>query len=242
MPYFKAFTRLGIEVDVVDMTDPLEGYSLVVAPINYMYRGNYMYRVKKYVQNGGCYVTTCFSGEVDDSALCFIGEHPLRKLLGVRTEEIDVRPEDMDNHILYRGKSYPIGDLCAIVYAESAEVLGRYEKDFYGGYPAVTRNQCGNGDVYFIAAEGDDVFIEDIYMDIADTHGIDRVSKEKLPKDVLVSTREGEHGAICFFQNYSNQEKTVKLPCRCLDIETKQLCGLQLTLLPYQCRILQKSV
>ena len=58
MPYFKAFTRLGIEVD--------------------------------------------------DSDLCFIGEHPLRKLLGVRTEEIDVHPENMDNHILYQGESYPI--------------------------------------------------------------------------------------------------------------------------------------
>ena len=32
LPFYQAFWRLGIDVDIVDMEDPLEGYSLVVAP------------------------------------------------------------------------------------------------------------------------------------------------------------------------------------------------------------------
>lgn len=70
--YYQPFWEAGIETDVVDMESSLEGYQIVIAPYNYMYRDSYADRVRKYVKNGGCYVTTCWSGEVDESDLCFL--------------------------------------------------------------------------------------------------------------------------------------------------------------------------
>ena len=72
LSYFKPLWEMGIEVDIIDMTKSLDEYELVIAPLNYMYRGNYVREVENYVKSGGSYLTTYWSGEVDENNLCFI--------------------------------------------------------------------------------------------------------------------------------------------------------------------------
>lgn len=246
-PYFEAFTQLGVDVDIVDMTDSLEGYSLVIAPVNYMYRGNYIETVKTYVHNGGIYVTTYFSGEVDASDLCFIGEHPLRDVLGIRTEEIDVRPENMDNHIIYGNSNYPIIDLCAIVHTERAETLATYEKDYYEGYPALTKNHFGKGAAYFFAAEGCVEYITEVYKQILDEIDIAGNFTGRLLDGVMINTRVGEKEKLYFLQNYSDQKKTIDFSGEYTNIETGEVYNAKImhakiNILPYQCLVLSEEI
>ena len=65
MEHYRAFWEQGIEADIVDMDADLSAYKLIVAPLNYMYKPGYADKVKKYVENGGVYVTTFFSGMAD---------------------------------------------------------------------------------------------------------------------------------------------------------------------------------
>lgn len=51
------------------------------------------------------------------------------------------------------------------------EVLGVYEKDFYAGYPALTKNNYGEGEAYFIASENDDAFLLDFLGYLAERTG-----------------------------------------------------------------------
>ena len=257
LPFYQAFWRLGIDVDIVDMEDPLEGYSLVVAPYNYMYRGNYIETVKDYVAKGGTYVTTCWSGEVDDSDLCFLDRHPLGDVLGIRTEEIDVSPAYVHNQISWQGKDYAIRELCALVHVETAEVLGVYEKDFYAGYPALTKNNYGEGEAYFIASENDDAFLLDFLGYLAERTGSGsslRVNGE-LPYGVTVNERrpvessasgdvasaETEKGSLWFVQNFNSGSATMDFAERYRDIETGEIIEGKKELTGYQCLILEQA-
>lgn len=254
MIYYQVFWEMGIDVDIVDMEDSLEDYDLVIAPVNYMYRGDYMANVRRFVERGGTYVTTYWSGEVNENDLCFLGQHPLSDLLGIRTEEIDVRPEHIKNHILYQGKQYAIKDLCALVHAQEAEVLATYEQDFYAGYPALTRNTYGKGKAYFIAAEGEMDFIRDLYRQLMEETGICcSLKTEGLPAGVTVSERkpmavddiaesEGKPiGSLWFVQNYNNSPVNMTLLGTYRDIETGDVMTGEIELDTYQCLILEEN-
>lgn len=241
--YFKGLCEAGVDVDIVNMDDTLEGYALVIAPANYMYRGNYIDTVKRYVADGGTYVTTYWSGEVNDSDLCFLDEHPLRELLGIRTEEIDVRPLDTVNHVLYQDKAYEIKDLCAICHAETAEVLGVYEADFYQGYPALTKHKYGKGQAYFIAAEAEYEFIKALYHEILQENGLNCELTDAIAKNVFITRRVSKDGtrSLWFVMNFNTTGEVIHTNFECEDIETGEVLRDQVELAAYQCRILERK-
>lgn len=243
LSYYRPFWELGVDVDIVNMDDTLEGYDLVVAPVNYMYRGNWINTIREYVSGGGTFVTTYWSGEVDGDDMCFLGSHPLRDLLGIRTEEIDVRPVNQENHILWNGKAYRIEDLCAIVHGESAQILGTYEKDFYAGYPALTRNRYGKGVAYYVAAEGGHDFLLDLTRMLVDETGTGCTLDACFPAGVTVSqrVRKDGSGALWFVQNFNGESVSLTLNQAYQDADTgNTLCG-EIPLAPYQCLILEKE-
>ncbi len=252
LAYYKALWKLGVDVDLVNMDDTLEGYQVVIAPVNYMYRGSYMEHVRRFVSQGGCYITTYWSGEVDENDLCFLGGQPLGDVLGIRTEEMDVSPEFVHNSVCFcdtfsdgknsieresEERTYAVKDLCALIHPEQATVLAEYQKDFYAGYPALTCNQYGEGLAYFIAAECEDAFIERLYEKILKEAGCACTFAGTLPEGVTVN----ERGGLYFLQNYHSNQVTVPITEDYIDIETeKQYVGL-IELDTYQCMIVRKK-
>lgn len=240
MDYYQVFWEKGVDVDIIDMEDPLDGYSLVIAPINYMYRNDYIKNVKRFVENGGVYLTTYWSGEVDDTELCFLGSHPLREVLGIRTEEIDVRPQHQKNHVLYGGNEYEIKDLCAIVHQEAAQVLATYQKDFYAGYPALTRNSYGKGAAYFLAAESEIALLRTLYERLFEETGIGCTLKARLPECVTVSERKGKDGhSLWFVMNFNPTKTEMVFSGAYRDVESGREISGTITLEGYQCLILE---
>ena len=188
--HFRAFWEAGIEADIIGMEDSLAGYQLVSAPLNYMYRGDYGDRVRQFVEEGGIYVTTCFSGCVDESDLCFTGHHPLEDVLGLVPEEIDASSEDFANSFIYGEKEYPAQRLCAVVHPKpGARVLAAYEKDFYAGSPAVLENTRGKGMAYFLAAISNLDFLRAFYRDVFRQAGLTNALGIDLPYGVTVTER-----------------------------------------------------
>ncbi len=238
--YFKVLWEKGIDVDIVNMDDSLDGYSLVIAPANYMYRGAYANNVKHFVENGGTYVTTYWSGEVNESDMCFLGSHPLREVLGIRTEEIDVRPVATSNQIQYKGTNYEIKDLCAIVHAENASVLATYKNDFYAGFPALTKNIYGKGTAYYIAAEADIGFIRAFYSDLFKECSVSCNLNASFPEGISVAERKRTDGTSIFFiMNFNAENTDVHFNTAYTDIETGTAVTGTKTLTPYQCLIIK---
>lgn len=108
LSYYRSLWEMGIDVDVIDMGCDLNEYEIVIAPLNYMYRKDYIGNVRNFVESGGSYVTTYWSGEVDDTDLCFLGEHPLRDVLGIETEEIDAPSIYYKNQVEFDRNNYDV--------------------------------------------------------------------------------------------------------------------------------------
>ena len=135
----------GIEVDIISMDRELLDYQLVVAPTLYLHKKEYIHKVEAYVEAGGIYVTTYWSGVVNETDLCFIGERPHERLLGLSVDEIDVGNEYFPNTFSYKDGVYKAGVLREVVTLQTAKPLGTYLQDYNVNTPAITENAYGKG-------------------------------------------------------------------------------------------------
>ena len=241
LSHYRAFWEAGIEADLVNMDADLSGYSLVSAPLNYMYKDGYAERVREFVSGGGIYVTTCFCGEVNETDLCFLGHHPLEDVLGIVPEEIDAPSEEFENRFAYGGAEYPARELCAVVRAkEQTEILSAYEKDFYAGCPAVTRNAFGKGKAYYLAAGSGQEFLRAFYRDVFAEAGLNNALGAELPYGVTVTERTGEDGRkLVFVMNFRNEPVRVEGVGKWTDAESGETYEGYLELEPFRCMILR---
>lgn len=97
-----------------------------------MYRPGFVERVKRFVENGGCFATTFLSGIVDEHNHVLRGGWPgagMKELLGIWAEEIDYIYDDEKNALLV-DKDSPLGfagtweikDICDQIRVEGADV------------------------------------------------------------------------------------------------------------------------
>lgn len=241
--YYKAFNNLNIPVDLVSVEDDLSDYRIVIAPVLYMVKPGYDEKLRRFVQNGGTFVTTFFSGYVDDHDLVTIGGYPgkLRDILGIWVEEEDALPEDAHNSFTYKGTTYPASLLCDLLYTEGAEALASYETDFYAGMPALTRNTYGKGTTYYVATRSNADFYRTLIDEIcaaADIHPI-----IDTPDCIEVTRRSNNNGTFLFFLNHDTEEHAITLNCSGRDIltDTEYQSGGTLTLTAKDVAILQVS-
>ena len=82
---------MGLNVDILDETQSLDGYRLVIAPMLYMFKHGIQEKLRSFTADGGTLVMTFWSGLADEHDLCFLGGTPggLTDVLGLRFMEID---------------------------------------------------------------------------------------------------------------------------------------------------------
>lgn len=213
--HYKEFWKRGISTDVISMDTDLEGYDILVAPMLYMVKSGLGQRIEDFCQRGGTFVTTYWSGIVDDNDLCFTTGRPgpLRKVLGIWSEEIDALYEGESNHInmLDLDKSYEAKLFCDLVHLEGAKALAHYESDFYAGRPALTVNQYGRGHAYYICSRNDEAFFKDFYDELFKNHKIRGVLGAELPLGVTVNKRVDGEESYYILQNYNGRPEEVNL-------------------------------
>ncbi|MFK7691863.1 beta-galactosidase [Paenibacillus sp. HJGM_3] len=226
--HYEPFWKLGIPADVLPMDRPLDGYKLVVAPMLYMVKPGTAERLESFVRSGGTLVLTYWSGIVDENDLVFLGGFPgpLRRLTGVWAEELDaLYPEDR-NSIGMKGPgwegltgTYSVSLMCDLIHAETAEVIAEYKEDFYQGYPALTVNRIGEGEVYYIAARAEPAFQDDFYGKLAARCGIKRSVRAEWAEGVNAHVRTDGVRDYIFLHNFTDQEQPVafKEPLRDLE-------------------------
>ena len=157
--FYRALHGLGIATDVVSPEADLSGYDIVIAPVLYMVKPGIAEKLEAFTESGGTFVTTFFSGIVDETDLVYLGGYPgpLRVLLGLWSEEIDALTPTQANSVVFGtpfgdlSGPYPCRLLCDRIHPEGAQVLATYGADFYAGEPAVTVNQFGQGRAYYLA-------------------------------------------------------------------------------------------
>lgn len=200
--YYTALYRQNIPVDIIGCDADLAKYKVVIAPVLYMVKPGMDEKIRSFVKAGGSFVTTFFSGYVDDHDLVDIGGYPgrLRDILGIWVEESDALPEGVTNSFIWNGEKHEISLLCDLLHPEGAEVLAVYEEDFYAGMPALTENHYGQGRAYYVAMRADEDFYHQFAKKLCREQGVCPVLST--PAGVEATLRTGENGKYLFLLNH----------------------------------------
>jgi beta-galactosidase len=227
--YYKAFKRLGVNIDVTGRGRDLTRYKIVFAPMLYMVNGEMVEQFTRFVRQGGTLVLTFRSGvkEWDNSVTMQPLPGRLRELTGIEIEEFEpllkMDPELEDGEMPLEGTAVPFaartssGTIWAdILEPKGAAVLARYGKKFYAGKAAVTVNRVGEGRVVYIGTHLGRDFADSLTTWLLAQHRIE--TPFAVPDMVDVSSREQAGKKIHFLMNFNDTAQAVRLPRMCHNV------------------------
>ena len=156
LDWFVACLNLGVRVDVIPVRKAdLSKHKFVIAPILYSVTDEVVSKVDKFVKSGGHFLTTYFSGIVDENDHTRLGGYPgaWRDILGIRVEEFvpllaghSVKLDDGAEGTLW---SEPID------VVEGVEVVQKYSEGDFKGLPASTTRSVDKGRASYISTRLD---------------------------------------------------------------------------------------
>lgn len=217
---YYALRKQGLDVDVIDMEQELQDYRIVAAPMLYMFRSNFEEKVRDFVLKGGQFVLTYWSGIVNETDLCFLGgtPHGLMDVMGAFSTEIDALYDweentgvPVDGNSLGMENCWKCKNLCDLVEVSTAEVLAVYGDDFYQGFPALTVNSFGEGNAWYVCADFEQGFYDELLKKIVKKTQIETLI-EDIPDGVEVSSRTGDSARYLFIQNFNRTPVRISLP------------------------------
>lgn len=208
--YYQFFYTNNIPVDLISDQDDFENYDLLIAPMLYMVKTGVDQKINDFVQHGGTFITTYFSGYVNENDLVQ-GAYPgkLSDVLGIWVEEIDALPKDKENHCIYRNKTYPCHIACDLLHLQGATSLSVYQDDFYQGMPVLTKNQYGKGTAYYIATRSNEDFYQEFLKIICNDLNIHPLLD--VPQGVEVTKRENDVYEYYFILNHLEESVSISL-------------------------------
>lgn len=215
--YYDALYGLNVQVDMIGTDAKLDDYALVIAPVLYMVKPGFAEKLEAYTAGGGTFVTTFFSGIVQETDLVTLGGYPgeLRKLLGIWVEELDpLFPGRTNSFVMKENaglpeEAYSCGLLCERLHTEGAETVAVYGGDFYEGMPAVTRNRFGEGEAWYISSEPEAAFLTDYFKYLLNELSIMPIIQA--PSGVEASVREKAGLRYTFLLNHNDHPATVRI-------------------------------
>lgn len=218
---YMGLRQLGLDVDFIDMEEPLVDYDIVFAPMLYMLRCGMENKIKSFVKEGGTFVLTYWSGIVNETDLCYLGgtPHDLMDVFGLRSTELDALYDGeyndavptIQSDFFEKTTSYQCEHFCDLVKVDTAETLLVYEKDFYAGYPALTCNHFGEGKAYYICADFEPAFYKDLCKKLVEDKNI-KCILHHIPEGIEATTRETEAYTYLFIQNFNKASIAIELP------------------------------
>ena len=206
--HYNALARAGITVDLIGQDADLTGYGLVVVPMLYLLREDFAAKLCDFARAGGTVVVSQWTGVVDESDLCRLGDTPygLTELLGLRRAEIDglydgetrsCQPVENAPLPLPATQASVLCEVSVLNEESPATPLLLYGEDYFDGAPAAAVHPYGQGRAYYLASRFTPDFYQEFYNALTREAGLEPATAMPLPDGVLATRREG----LLFVQN-----------------------------------------
>ena len=207
------FFARNMAVDFVHPGADLGDYDLVVAPALYLLTKGDAANVERFVTRGGVFLTTYFSGVVDENDRVVLGGYPgyLRKVLGLWVEEWSPMVESETNRVRFgkNGRRAVCSHWCDVLHLEGAKALATYERDFFAGRAAVTVNARGQGAAYYVGTKFEAAELARVLDGVCARAGVEPVLR--VPGRVEATWREKDGARFLFLLNHGAKAATVAL-------------------------------
>ena len=203
---YKTLKSFGVNIDIIFDDSKLDNYKLLVIPMGYVLEKEFAQEIREFVKSGKALVTIAPFGYVNSDDLCYLGGFPgyLKDVLGVEIKEIDALLDEEFGEVNYGDKTYQSSYFNELIETKEAQILGTYEKFFYKGTPAITKNNYGQGRTYHIGSILEKKGLEKIFEDIFKEVDIDSISNNK---NILYNEYLGRK----YIFNFTDKEEKFKI-------------------------------
>ena len=218
--YYRPLAVRNINVDVISANEPLDGYSLVIAPALTILDGKRVQHLKEFARRGGVLVLTLRTGMKDrfNALLPVRPPGALAELAGIEVEDYYVlqAPVPVTGE-LFEGTSKQWAERLKVLDAKSAVPVLHYGKanGWLDGQPAVSVHPYGQGMVYYVG-----VYLDEISQQALMDHILDKAMVRSIvaPPQVEARKRTGRSGEdIYVVINHATTEQVVPWPWPAFD-------------------------
>lgn len=209
---YRPFYRLNAKIDVIPAHRDLSTYKVVLVPVMQIMDDELAGRLRSFTEQGGTVIFSYRAGLKGKDNNIRLGEvlpGPVRDLIGARVEEIEALTDE------HRLELKGLGDYAEVnahmsvwrdlLVPEAAEALYYYQDQFYKEYAAVTKNDFGKGQAYYVGGGLSEEALDTMAGNVAAEHSIETIESAQ---DVEVYRRSTGDESYLFVMNHSDETKT----------------------------------
>jgi beta-galactosidase len=210
---YMPFYRLNTHIDVIPVTRDFSNYKVLLVPVLQIIDEELGKRFEEFVKKGGTIIFSFRTGLKDkNNNIHFKKVLPgyVKEITGIEIHEVESLSSTQSVKIVGEGKFAGKISKCSVwrdlLTPVTAEVLYCYDDQFYP-QAAVTKNQYGNGTVYYIGGGIAQDVLQEIAKDIVSSYGIWHIQSEE---GVEVYKRTWKNETYLFIMNHTSEEKELK--------------------------------
>jgi beta-galactosidase len=213
--YYKPLRNIAQSIDIVNPSAPLNQYKLVVAPGLNVLSDTEAQNLIAYVQQGGNLVLGQRSAmkDVDNALQVNRQPGPLVPLLGGRVDQFYALTAPVPVSGTWGGSTSKEWAELLSTSDPDTKVLMKYGKSngWLDNQPAAITRKVGKGSITYIGAWLDEPAMRNAAKWMTDMAGVEP-KFGKVPDNVDVYPREGEHGKVFILVNFAKFQQTITLP------------------------------
>jgi len=241
LSYYSSLYQRKITVDFAHPESALSRYKLVIAPNLYLVNDKAVDNINRYVEYGGNLIMSFFSGMVDENEQIRLGGYPapFRDMLGLVVEEyVPYSATDSNTIRTTDGKQFQCTFWSDVIHLNGAELIAKFEQDYFAGNPAITRNAYGRGTSYYVGTFPDASGMDWLMTRVCDEFGIKPVHPNA-PAEVELLHRTNGGSSFLFVLNHSAEKVSIQLDRQGLDLLTGAQVNATIELEPTGVAIIQ---
>ncbi len=237
--FHKALLSLGVGADIINWSESLEGYRIVIAPTLFICNETVTRNLYAFVESGGILILTNRTGVKDINNICVIEQLPgvFKECAGIVVEEYDPIGECTHTVKDSKGKVYECREWCDIIKPTTAETIATYDDDFFAGKAAVTVNSYKSGKTYYLGTVLNSDYYYYLMTSVLEENQIEYYNN--LSYGLEISVRSNSNGEYLFVFNNSNENKTFEARTDCVSILNEGIKGKKVDLEPFGVEVLK---
>ena len=239
---YHAVRQLGHNCDAVGRDGDFTIYKLLLVPMLPIVDDKLVRKLQHFTEQGGVLVFHPMSGIKNEQACYFKDRlHPgMIQLMGLRTLEVATTAKDHTVQFSWQGRIYKCGIFSELIKPNTARTEGSFKTEWYKDYPAISMQETGQGQCWFIATFAEELFYKDFIASLCRDIGLPPLLNIVPPQEVEMTRRTGTDGSeYIFLINESNRQLCFDIGGGTMnDVWNREEVRNTITLQPYQVRVL----
>jgi beta-galactosidase len=242
--WYGAISPSHTGIDVIGPGTDLSRYRVVFAPVVYVLSEMQAERIRRFVHDGGLFVTSFRLGLKTDASQIVRTPLPglLRDVMGMTVEDyvpIYSEKQGVKFLSLLSGPDGECGIWADILKPDSAEVLGTYSTGEHAGKVAITVNNFGKGKAVYIGADLTGPSLARVLPAFSRTAEVK--TPFAVPSGVELTVRKSANKQWIFVLNHTPGSQSLTLPGTFKDLISGESHSGATKLGPYGVRVLQPA-